>query len=303
MASRPGSARDDGRDRGGMQGFVEDFRPLDSRQFVVAVRKLADSLAYGIDRSPYVGSGIEYAQSRLYEAGDSVRAMDWRVTARTGKHHVKEYETPKSVPTYLLIDTSASMAVASAHPTKYEMALHIAGGLALACLDRVSPVGVIGVGERPLRMQPSLSQARVLQWLLMLRSYRFDERTTLGARVSELGPSLAQRSLVVVLSDLHDPDALPALKRLGQLHDCVVIEFQDPAETGIRGAGFLRAREAETGREFVTQSRRGWLDAGRTAAELKRAGLDHLCIRCGQPFAHALRHLFRARGWMGRGTR
>lgn len=286
-----------------MEGRIDDIDTLDSRQFVIALRRLADSLNYGIDKSPYVGSGIEYVQSRLYQWGDSIRSIDWRVTARTGRYHVKEYETPKSMPCYLLIDTSASMAVSSHRRSKYQTALFIAGGLALACLDRVSPVGVIGVGQRALRVQPSLSRDRVLQWLHELRTYRYDETTTLGARIGELSPSLAQRSLIVVLSDLHEEGALAALKRLAQIHECVVLQLEDPCETGLRGSGFFRATEAETGREFVTHGRGHWLDLERPARELKRAGIDHLRIRTDRPFAPALRHLFRSRGWMGRGAR
>jgi uncharacterized protein (DUF58 family) len=285
------------------EGFVEDFDALDSRQFVVAVRKLADSLAYGTDKSVFVGTGIEFAQSRPYQPGDSVRAMDWRVTARTGRFFVKEYDTPKSLPCYFLVDTSASMAVSSTRRSKYATALYVAGGLAFACLDRVSPVGVIGVGERALRFRPSLSRPRVLQWLLQLRRFRYDEGTPLAARIGELSPTLAQRSLLVALSDLHDEAALPALKRLAQLHDCVVLQFQDPAEAGLRGGGFFRAREAETGREFTTHGRRRWIDAGQAAREFKRAGVDHLLIRTDRPFEHELRRLFRSRGWIGRGAR
>jgi uncharacterized protein (DUF58 family) len=288
---------------GAMEGWIEELETLDSRQFVLAVRKLADSLSYGIDKSPFKGSGIEYVQSRQYMPGDSVRSMDWRVTARTGKYHVKEYETPKTMPCYLLIDTSASMVVSSGKSSKYETALYVAGGLALACLDRVSPVGVIGVGERALRIQPSLSRPRVLQWVLELRRYRYDEGTTLGMRLGELGPSLQQRSLIVVLSDLHDRDALPALRRMSQLHDVVVLRHEDPAEKGVRGGGFFRAREAETGREFTTRGRKGWLDRDTTVKSLKKAGIDHLEIRTDRPFAHSLRHLFRNRGWLGRGAR
>lgn len=286
-----------------MEGHVDDFDTLDSRQFVIALRKLADSLSYGIDKSPFVGSGVEYVQSRLYQFGDSIRAIDWRVTARTLKYHVKEYETPKSMPCYLLIDTSASMAVSSQARSKYHTALFVAGGLALACLDRVSPVGVISVGDRTLRVPPSLSRNRVLQWILQLRKYRYDEGTTLGARIGELTPTLGQRSLVIVLSDLHDPDALPALKRMSQLHDVVVLQFEDPCESGLRGGGFFRAREAETGREFVSRGRGTWLDPAKAARELKRCGIDHLRIRTDRPFAHSLRHLFRNRGWVGRGAR
>ncbi|MGL4552783.1 MAG: DUF58 domain-containing protein, partial [Gemmataceae bacterium] len=137
-----------------MEGHLDAIDPLDARQFLLAVKKLADSLGYGTDRSPFLGTGFEYVQSRLYQFGDPLRSVDWRVTARTGKLHVKEYETPRRMPCYLLLDTSASMAVTSGPRSKYATALQLAGGLAFACLDRVSPVGVIGVGGRELRIDP-----------------------------------------------------------------------------------------------------------------------------------------------------
>ena len=53
-----------------LTGTLESCDGLNGRQFAIAVRRLADSLQYGTDASPFVGSGIEYAQSRPYEAGD-----------------------------------------------------------------------------------------------------------------------------------------------------------------------------------------------------------------------------------------
>src|SRR3954447_7116126 len=261
-----------------MHGYLDTADHLNARQFLIAVRKLADALSYGTDRSPFLGSGIEYAQSRPYQWGDSVRSIDWRVTARTGKHHVKEYEAPKRLPCYLLIDTSASMTVTSTRRSKYAVAVHVAGGLAFACLDRVSPVGVVGVGRREFRIEPSLSRDQVLQWLHRLRQFRYDEPTALGRRIAELAPQLTSRALVIVLSDLHDPHALPALKLLAQKHDVVVLQLQDPAERDLRGSGFLRAQEAETGRPFVTHGRRRWLDPAVVVEQLKRAGIDHQVI-------------------------
>ena len=283
-----------------MQGQIEGAEVLDSRQFYVAIKKLADSLSYGTDRSPFLGSGQDYVQSRPYQFGDPIKAIDWRVTARTRQFYVKEYEAPKRLPAYILLDTSASMTVSSTARSKYETAVFLAGGLALACLDRISPVGLLAVGTRGLHVRPSLSKDLVLQWLHQLRTYRHDEGTTLGDRVIELTPSLSQRVLVIVLSDLHDPRALPALKRMGQEHDCVVLQVRDPAERAMRGVGFVRGREAETGRTFVTRGKAVTPDH---ADALRRAGIDHLMIDTDQPYVSRLRLYFKSRALLGRGAR
>ncbi len=286
-----------------MEGYLEHHDTLDSRQFMIAVKKLANSLSYGTDRSPFLGAGIEYVQSRQYQFGDPIRAIDWRVTARTGRLSVKEYEAPKRLPCYLLLDTSASMTISSQKRSKYAIAVHVAGGLAFACLDRVSPVGIVGVGGRDFRIAPSLSKHQIMQWLHRLRHFRYDESTQLSRRIAELSPSLTDRALVVVLSDLHDPRAIPALKQLAQLHDCAVLQFQDPAEEQLRGSGFFRGQEAETGNAFVTHGRRQWLDQNHVDEELKRGGIDHLRVRTDEPFVVKLRHFFKSRDLLGKGAR
>lgn len=270
---------------------------------MIAVKRLADGLSYGTDRSPFLGSGIEYVQSRPYVWGDPIRSIDWRVTARTGRFHVKEYEAPKRMPCWLLLDTSASMVVSSIRKSKYAAAVHIAGGVALACLDRVSPVGVLGVGGRNLRIEPSLSKGRILQWMHLVRRYHFDEPTSVGRKVAELGSTLSQRSLIILLSDLHEPRAVPAMKQLAQQHDCVALHLIDPAERGLRGGGLLRAREAETGKVMATRAGKVWLDPEVAATELRRARVDYLRIDTDQPFAARLRQFFRGRNLLGRGAR
>jgi uncharacterized protein (DUF58 family) len=277
--------------------------PLNERQFRLAVKRLADTLTYGSDRSPFLGSGMEYVQSRLYVPGDPIKSIDWRVTARTAKVHVKEYEAPKRMPVYLLVDTSASMTIASGKLSKYAWAVQIAGGLALACLGRASPVGMVGVGERDLRRLPSLSREQVYEWLFQLRRYRLNERTALAARVLELGATLTNRATVIILSDLHDAEALPALRLLGQRHDVVALQLSDPAERGLRGAGIFLAQEAETGETFATHGRKQWLDPAAVADELKRGRIDHLLLPIDRPFLHKLSHFFRTRDRVGRGSR
>jgi len=286
-----------------VEGYLEKCDPLDWRRFLIAVKRLADSLSYGTDASPFLGAGIEYVQSRPYQWGDPVRAIDWRVTARASKVYIKEYEAPKRMPCYLLVDTSASMTISSAVPSKYALAVYLAGGLAYACLERISPVGVVAVGGRPLVVRPSLSRERILQWLYQLRHFRYDEPTTLGQRIGELAASLFHRVLVIVLSDMHDRDGLPALKRLAQLHDVAVLQLRDPAERGLRGCGFLRAREAETARTFVTHGRRQQLDQEALQRDLRRAGIDHLLLDTDKPLVVKVRQFFATRNLLGRGAR
>ena len=195
------------------------------------------------------------------------------------------------------------MVVSSQARIKYAIALHIAGGLALACLDRISPVGILGVGSRGIRVDPSLSRHQILLWLHELRRYRYNETTHLGRRIAELVPTLRHRTLVIVLSDLHDPGAISALKLIAQQHDCVVLQLRDPAERSLRGSGILRAQEAETGFAFVSHSRRQWLDQSTIEQQLKRGGVDHLVIDTDRPFVAALRGFFKSRDLLGRGAR
>src|SRR6187549_2539102 len=105
----------------------------------------------------------------------------------------RPFSAPKPMPVYLLLDTSASMCVTSQPLSKYAWAVQLAGGLALAALGRISPVGVIGCGERTVGAQCTLSRELVFLWLHRLRRYRFDERTQLARRVRELSGVLENR--------------------------------------------------------------------------------------------------------------
>jgi len=276
---------------------------LDERQFVLAVKRLADSLSYGNDASPFLGSGIEFAQSRVYVPGDPIKSIDWRVTARTARVYVKEYEAPKRMPIYLLLDTSASMCVSSGARSKYGVAVQLAGGLGMAALARISPVAIIGCGERTFDLRASLSRDRLFLRLHQLRRYQLDEETRVGAIVRQLGGLLENRSLLLVLSDLHDRDAVPALREVGQRHDCVVLQLADPAEAGQTGGGFYRAEEAETNRPFVMRGNRRQSVGDSAGQQLRRAGLDHLRVDIDQPFLPRLTGFLRQRGRMGKGTR
>jgi hypothetical protein len=136
-----------------------------------------------------------------------------------------------------------------------------------------------------------------------LRRYRLNEATQLGQRVNELAGILENRSLVIVLSDLHDEASIPALRRMAQAHDTVVLQLQDPAERGRIGGGIFRAREAESGHAFVGHGSSRWLDADYAVGELRRGGVDHFLLRTDEVFLPKLRAFMKRRDNHGRGAR
>src|SRR5688572_4782865 len=270
--------------------------PVDARQFEVTVKQLANSLNFGQEESVFHGAGLEYAQSRLYVPGDPVKFIDWKVSARVGKLFIKEFQEPKQIPLYLLLDTSASMCVTSQPLSKYAWAVRIATGVALAAQANLTPVGLLGCGARELHVRPTLSRNTVMEWSHQLRHHDFLEETSLAHRARELAPSLKRRTTVMVLSDLHDPGVFPALQILGQEHDALVMHLQDPAESRLRGAGLFRGVEAESGRAFVGHGRRAWVDAGTWQSELTRFGIDYLHLPIDQPILGKLQHFLKRRG-------
>lgn len=269
--------------------------------FDIVIRRLADDLAFGSDASRLLGGGLEYASSRPYVPGDSVRLLNWRLTARTGRAFVREYEALKRTNAYLLVDTSASMAVSSAQRSKHDLAVWIASALGLVAQRRMSPVAIVGGGERSVPLVASLSRSDLWQALEPLRAHDFAERTTLAERLRQTATRATRASLFVVLSDLHDPQAVPAIRSAAQRHDVAVIHLLDPTETRPLRAGFFRAREAETGREFLGTGATRLAAPEETRADLLRSGADYLRLETDRPFIPPLRHFLAARGALARG--
>jgi uncharacterized protein (DUF58 family) len=269
------------------------------REFEFEVKRLADSLQFGSDPSRFIGSGLEYAESRPYEPGDPVKSMDWRVTARMGKPFVKTYEASRQVPVYLIVDTSASMCVGSQEPTKYQWAVRLAAALARASQERMSAVGLVAVGERDLRVTPTLSSSEAMRWAHQLRTYDFKEATRLSDRLRTLAASMKTHSLVILLTDLHEPAAFPALELVAASHEVLVFWLEDPAENDPPPSGFFRGREAETDKRFFLGKRTRLSNHERIRNALVDGGIEFLHLPIGEPVLPKVRHFLRHRKSMG----
>ncbi len=266
---------------------------VSARQFDLTIKRLADDLTYGNDASRFVGPGTDYAQTRPYSLGDSIRSIDWKVTARTGKFHVKEYEAPKRVTVYLVVDTSHSMTASSTPLSKHGLAVWAAAAMSLASIRRRSPVSLISGGDRGLAPPPTLSRTLVLRWLDALRTESTNERTLAAGRLDQILKTADRMSLVVLISDLHEPAMVDAAIRLRQRHDVVVLHTIDPAERGSFGAGFIRGEEAETGADVFMTSRRV-IDAPDPSLRLDDGAVDHVRIGTDEPVSAIVAALKRA---------
>src|ERR1700743_3978284 len=72
-------------------------------------RQGVEDFITGLHQSPFHGFSVEFAEHRLYNSGESVKNIDWKLLARTEKLFVKQFEEETNLRSYLLLDTSSSM--------------------------------------------------------------------------------------------------------------------------------------------------------------------------------------------------
>ena len=80
--------------------------------------------------SRFKGRGMEFDETRIYQPGDDIRSIDWRVTARSDKTHTKVYREERERPVFISVDYRPTMAFATRGVFKSVQAAKIAGLLA-----------------------------------------------------------------------------------------------------------------------------------------------------------------------------
>ncbi|MGB2426616.1 MAG: DUF58 domain-containing protein [Alteromonas sp.] len=109
------------------------------------------------------GRGMEFNESRHYQPGDDIRAIDWRVTARTGKTHTKVFREERERPVYILTDMSRTMQFGSEFVLKSVQAAHLTALIAWAAIERGDKLGSISFNDKyHLETKPRNRQAAVL---------------------------------------------------------------------------------------------------------------------------------------------
>jgi len=239
------------------------------------VRRL-DGFLFGDYRGLFYGPSLDLAEVREYQPGDEVRRIDWNVTARSGRLHVRQYREERELTAWLLVDTSASMGFGTRRTLKRDLAREFAGVAALVITRHGDRVGAVAFGPRAGTLPPRGGRAQALAVLRLLSGAAAPAATpggaSLEAALEALERTLRRRSLVFVVSDFLEL-ATPgpggwagALGRLAQRHDVVAVRVSDPAERALPDVGGLRLRDPESGQEL-------WLDTSDPAVRAAHARL------------------------------
>lgn len=112
------------------------------------------------------GRGMEFDEVRHYQTGDDIRAIDWRVTARTGKTHTKLFREELERPVLIATDLSASMHFGSQLLFKSVQAGHLASLVAWHAKNRGDRLGGIVFNQNEhLELKPRSRKEGVLHYL------------------------------------------------------------------------------------------------------------------------------------------
>ncbi|MEZ6125132.1 MAG: DUF58 domain-containing protein [Planctomycetaceae bacterium] len=201
----------------------------------LVARQLVEGLMMGRHRSPFKGASVEFVEHREYSPGDEIRHIDWRAYGKTGRYHVKEFEDETNLRCHLLVDASGSMAYAGASVSKFRYAALLASSLAWLLLRQRDSVGLLTF-DAAIRdqLRPSSSRDMFQRITRVLEQTRPGTETGLAAVIESVLPSIARRSLLILISDCFDsPDALErSLQRCRHAgHEVIVFRIAAAEET------------------------------------------------------------------------
>ena len=230
------------------------------RRVEIKTRGLSDEIFAGKYHTAFRGRGMSFAEVREYRVGDDVRDIDWNVTARSDRAHVKVYEEERELTMMLLVDVSPSRMFGSKELTKKNMITEVAATLAFSAAKNNDKVGCILFSDRVEKfIPPKKGRSHILMIIRELVGY---EPTGTATNISEALRYLVgvnkKRATTFLLSDFvdseHDLQRMEdALKIASSKHDIMAIRVFDQRDRELPDVGVVEVRDAETGE-------RSWLD-------------------------------------------
>lgn len=221
----------------------------------------------GSHRSRFRGRGMDYLESRHYQAGDDIRNMDWRVTARAGRPHVKLYEEERERPVVTLVDLSPSMFFGTRGAFKSVVAARIAALLGWAAVANQDRIGALLFNGGHQELSPAGGRRAIMRLVRALVAAgdpvtglaRAAEPGALSQALARLRRVARPGSLVFLISDFYamDEDTGRHLSQLHRHSDIVACQVADPLEMAPPPAGRYGITDGVRNALLDTSSHRG----------------------------------------------
>lgn len=269
----------------------------------------AFSRAAGPLKSRQYGRGMDYAESRVYQAGDDIRRLDWRLTARSGKLHTKLFQEDRQGSLLILFDTSPSLHFGSRGCFKSVQAARAAAIASWQTIQHGELAGLVCFGTSDKVLLPASGHKAAIGICKTLADLSFAQPPG-AARQPLFAAALkavrrANPSRVLLISDglnLNDQDMKQLIiscrhRRLSILQVADALEIAPPAaghyafqihQKPLSVALFGKARQ-----QFFAQLNQGQQRLQQLA---RRHGLPYQCITGDQAPAATIGKLLGKRG-------
>ena len=271
------------------------------RYIQLRTRRTVTTAFAGEYRSVFRGQGMEFDEVREYQPGDDVGSIDWNVTARTGRPHVKRFVEERELTVFFVVDVSASGRFGSTGAAKTEVAAELAAVVSFAAARQNDRVGLLAFSDRIELFVPAKKGIthvlRIVREILSIEPA--GTGTDLPGAMRYLNRVLRRRATVFLISSTTD------LRMAARRHDLIAASVFDPREAELPPAGMVELEDAESGRLALldTGSRRVRRDYERRARErrealsrqLRELGIDEIPIRTDAGWVDRLVRFFRMR--------
>ncbi len=252
-----------------------------ARQFNLTSIKKATSAISGLHDSRFRGRGMDYQESRIYQAGDDIRNMDWRVTARTGDAHTKLFQEERERPIYLVVDTNNSLHFGTKTQFKSVLASKVAALLGWSSVQQGDRIGVLTYGINGVHIVKATAGKRGMMGMMSHLIKAFDpdhtnqqaphEQHDLDQALKQLRTIIRPGSLVIVISDFYalGVDAKRHLLQLRKHNDVLGVKISDPFENQMPLPALYGVQTSQRPRVLDTKQ-------NRTQQKLKNKQLNHI---------------------------
>jgi len=223
---------------------------LQARELRLDSRQSARSAITGVHTSRFRGRGMDFQESRVYQPGDDIRSMDWRVTARSGHAHVKLYQEERERPVVVMIDLGPGMFFATRGAFKSVIAARAAALIGWAAIQNGDRIGALLFNGGHHEIRPLGGQRGVLRLIrelvtatdpvqAMAAQATNNETSHLNEALLRLRRVARPGSLVFILSDFYaiNEDTRRHLQDLRQHNDIVACQIVDALELEPPAAG------------------------------------------------------------------